>query len=102
MAIGRLETQHNLRVQAINSQGTAPPSSPLLSVKTSEDAPQDPPLNVACVIALYSQSLQMTGSRRAGRRAQRIFLRGYCVFYESASGNDPTATATDDDVWIDG
>ena len=48
---------HIYASNAVNSQGTGPPSSSSLSVKTSEDAPEEPPLNGACV-TLNSQSWQ--------------------------------------------
>lgn len=69
-------------VQAVNSQGTGPPS-PSVSVKTNEDVPEEAPLNVACV-ALSSQSLQITWQPPRPDYRNGL-VRGYRVFYEPLS-----------------
>ena len=99
----RPNTMYHVYVQAVNSQGAGPPSSPSLSVKTSEDAPEDPPMNVACV-ALNSQSLQITWQPPQADRRNGI-IRGYRVFYE-LTGDDPaedqqtTTTTTELTVFL--
>ena len=95
----------HIYVQAVSSQEAGPPSSPSLSVKTSEDAPEKPPLNVVCV-ALNSPSLQITWQPPWADRRNGI-IRGYRVFYElMASSEDPAdyqnqqqqQTTTEEDI----
>lgn len=88
----RPNTNYLVYVQAINSQGTGP-ACQSVSVKTSEDAPEEAPLNVACV-ALNSQSLQITWQPPRSDYRNGI-VRGYRVFYEPLNdlillSNDPT------------
>lgn len=75
----RPNTNYLIYIQAVNSKGTGPPS-PSISIKTAEDVPEEPPLNVACV-ALSSQSLQITW-QPPKPDSRNGLLRGYRVFYE--------------------
>lgn len=75
----RPNTNHIVYIQAVNSQGSGPPS-PSVTVKTSEDIPEEAPLNVACV-ALSSQSLQITW-QPPRQEYRNGLIRGYRVFYE--------------------
>lgn len=75
----RPNTNHVVYIQAVNSQGSGPPN-PSISVKTSEDVPEEAPLNVACV-AISSQSLQITW-QPPRQEYRNGLIRGYRVFYE--------------------
>lgn len=75
----RPNTNHVVYIQAVNSQGSGPPS-PSLTIRTAEDVPEEEPLNVACV-ALSSQSLQITW-QPPRLEARNGIIRGYRVSYE--------------------
>ncbi|EFX83213.1 hypothetical protein DAPPUDRAFT_48415, partial [Daphnia pulex] len=75
----RPNTNYMAYVQAVNNQGTGP-ASPSVSVKTGESAPEEAPLNVACV-SLSSQSLQITWQPPRPEFRNGL-LRGYRIFYE--------------------
>ena len=80
------DTNHVIYIQAVNGRGKGPPSSPPLTVRTGEDSPESPPLNLACV-ALSSRSLQITWQPPPTHRRNGL-IRGYSVVYQQLLTED--------------